>query len=552
MQVLRKFAPTVFSAFSIIAMIALWLAFAPTQAGGMASYIIVIGNSMEPGFHIGDLVITHEETSYYPGDAVVYRNRELQNFVFHRIIAEDVGRYVLQGDNNSWVDTYQPAREEILGKLWLHIPRAGVAIQKIRNPFSMAFIAAGLGIILASSLFKGKAKGNKHMTNKSIHEWFASIQQKSRSWVAHITGPESSKNTAVNEGKNWETSFFVLGLVLLSSLIVAIISFSRPTSRIVQDDIQYQHLGIFSYLAPAPQAVYDSNIIQSGDPIFPRLTCLVDVNLQYTLIAPQAVNVSGTYQLTAVIREESSGWQRSLPLQEEAAFNGTTFGTTVKLDLCRMESLTQSLEQETDFHPGVYTLSVIPNVTVQGELQGRALDGQFDTSVDFIYDRVHFYLIKNEDVENPLTITKTEAIHGERTEPNTVAFLGAEVPVPMLRWLSGVGLVLSLAGLVVMGLRLQTLSHKNQAQFLRLKYDSQIVDIQNMDSLGTNYADVMSMDALAKLAERFNAMILHVENSNSHQYFVQAGAAIYRFVLPARVMESTVTEHEAPSQENET
>lgn len=548
MQVLRKFAPTVFSAFSIVAMIALWLAFAPTQAGGMASYIIVIGNSMEPRFHIGDLVITHEETSYHPGDAVVYRNRELENFVFHRILSEDMGRYVLQGDNNSWVDTYQPAQEEILGKLWLHIPRAGVAIKKIRNPFSMAFIAAGMGVILASSLFKSKAKGNKHMTNKSIHEWFASIQQKSRSWVAHITSPESSKNTAADEGKNWETSFFVLGLVLLSSLIVAIISFFRPTSRVVQDDIQYQHLGIFSYLAPAPQTVYDSNAIQSGDPIFPRLTCLIDVNLQYTLIAPQAVNVSGTYQLTAVIREESSGWQRSLPLEEEAAFNGTTFGTTAKLDLCRMESLTQSLEQETDFHPGVYTLSVVPNVTVQGELQGRALDGQFDAGVDFLYDRVHFYVIQNEDVDNPLTITTTEAIHGERTESNTVAFLGAEVPVPMLRWLSGVGLVLSLAGLVVMGLRLQTLSQRNQAQFLRMKYDSQIVDVQNMDSLGTNCVDVMSMDALAKLAERFNAVILHVEGADSHQYFVQSGGANYRFVLPYPAPESAAPADEANKQ----
>jgi hypothetical protein len=85
-----------------------------------------------------------------------------------------------------------------------------------------------------------------------------------------------------------------------------------------------------------------------------------------------------------------------------------------------------------------------------------------------------------------------------------------------------------------------------------MKYDSQIVDVQNMDSLGTNCVDVMSMDALAKLAERLNAVILHVESGDSHQYFVQAGAANYRFVLPARVTESTITEHEAPSQENET
>lgn len=550
MQLFRKFSPSVFSAFSIVAMIVLWLAFAPRQAGGLASYIIVIGNSMEPGFHIGDLVITHAETSYHVGDAVVYRNRELENFVFHRILSEDMGHYVLQGDNNSWVDTYQPSQEEILGKLWLHIPRAGLTIQKMRSPFMMALLAAGLGALLASSLFQHKTRGNKSMKNLSVRERFASILQTTRSWLARTSGPEISKTSATVQDTPWESSFFAVGLILLSSLIIGFVSFSRPTSRIVPDDVQYQHLGIFSYLAPASQAVYDSNAIKSGDPIFPRLTCLLDVNLQYTLIAPQAANVTGTYLLTAVIREQTSGWERRVPLQDETAFSGPTFGTTAKLDLCKMELLTQSLEQETDFHPGVYTLSVVPNVKVQGELLGRSLDGSFDSSLDFLYDRVHFYLIQNEDVDNPLSLTETGTIQGERKEVNTITFLGGELSVPVLRWLSAMGLAASLAVLVVMGLRLRTLSQKDQAQFLRVKYDAVIVDIQEAESLGTNCVDVMSVDALAKLAERFNGMILHVENRGVHRYFVQSGGITYQFVLPAQVADSSVPAGEAQIQES--
>jgi hypothetical protein len=277
---------------------------------------------------------------------------------------------------------------------------------------------------------------------------------------------------------------------------------------------------------------------------------LLDVNLQYTLIAPQAANVTGSYLLTAVIREQTSGWERRVPLQEETAFSGTTFGTTAKLDLCKMESLTQSLEQETDFHPGVYTLSVVPNVKVQGELLGRSLDGSFDSSLDFLYDRVHFYLIQNEDIDNPLSLTETGTIQDERKEVNTITFLGAELSVPVLRWFSGIGLVASLAVLVVMGLRLRTLSQKDQAQFLGVKYGALIVDIQNTDAPGTSYMDVMSMDALAKLAERFNAMILHVESSESHQYFVQSAGISYRFVLPAETTAAPIPAAEALSAEN--
>jgi signal peptidase I len=555
MQTAKRFFPNISSAFSIVAMVALWLALAPTQAGGLASYIIVIGNSMEPSFHIGDLVIAHEETSYRVGDAVVYRNMELENFVFHRIISEDMGHFSLQGDNNNWVDNYQPSQEEILGKLWLHIPRGGLAIQKIRSPFVMALVAAGIGAILASSLFRKRTRGNQHMNNKSVRkrsrEWFASVKQKSGSWLAQVSGPEPQKPSGSDQGSIWEASLFALGLILLSSLIIGIISFSRPTSRIVQDEVQYQHLGIFSYLAPAPQGVYDSNAIKSGDPIFPRLTCAVDVNLQYTLIAPDPQNISGTYQLTAVIREQISGWQRSVPIQEAASFSGTTFGTTAKLDLCKMEALTQSMEQETEFHPGSYILSVRPNIKLSGELSGRTLEGRFDAGPNFVYDRVHFYLIQSEDVANPLTITEIATIQGERREVNTVAFLGTEVAVPVLRWLAVLGLLISLAGFMLFGVKLQTLSKTNQSQFFRVRHDSLIVDVHNVETFGANCIEVLSIDALAKLAERFNAMILHLEQDGSHAYFVQTGGTTYRFVLYAKATELVISANENTHQEVE-
>ncbi len=85
MTLYKRFSPNLFSGFWLVAMITMWIAIAPKQAGGMASYIIVIGKSMEPNFHIGDLIIVHEEANYQVGDAVVYRNVELGSFVFHRI-----------------------------------------------------------------------------------------------------------------------------------------------------------------------------------------------------------------------------------------------------------------------------------------------------------------------------------------------------------------------------------------------------------------------------------------------------------------------------------
>ncbi|NWG07606.1 MAG: signal peptidase I [Chloroflexi bacterium] len=545
MAVFKRFSPNLASAFWVVLMIVTWLAFAPTQAGGMASYIIVVGNSMEPGFHIGDLVITHKETNYQIGEAVVYRNLELGNFVFHRIISEDMGRFTLQGDNNSWIDTYQPSREEIIGRLWLHIPKGGVYVQKMRAPLAMAMAAGALGGFLAIGMIRGKSRGNKHMANPSIQGQFASFRQKMQNWFTPTNKSESGQLSDTFQGNMLEGSFFALGVLALISLIFGIISFSRPASRIVKEDFPFEHVGFFSYSASGPQDVYDSSAIKSGDPIFPRLTCSIDVNFQYTFIAQNIGALKGTHQLTATIVEPVSGWQRSVPLQNETAFSGNAFGSSAKLNLCQMEKLAQSMEEGTDFHPGSYILTISPNIKLTGDISGRLLDSSFNPSLTFNYDRVHFYLAHGEEQENPLNPTETGALSEERQEVNTVLLFGTEFAVPALRWFAVIGLVGSLAGGAFLGMRLQHLSRNDQDKYIRMKYGSMVIDAHTVDTVNlSGLVDVTTVDDLAKLAEKFNTMILHTENSDSHTYYVRGDGIVYRFVIPAETG-STIPAKEA-------
>ena len=533
-------------------MIVTWLAFAPTQVGGLASYIIVIGNSMEPNFHIGDLVITHQEINYEIGDAVVYRNQELRSFVFHRIIAHLQDRYTLQGDNNSWTDTYEPLGEEVLGRLWLHIPRGGAYIQKLRSPFAMALIAGVLGGILATGLFKGKSKGNKRMNKNSVQGSFASLKQKMRSWLTNIKSSEANGSSNASYGSVLEGLFFALGLITLASFILGIIAFSRPASRTAENTINYEHLGIFSYSASAPAGVYDSNAIKSGDPIFTKLTCSIDVNFQYTLIAQQAKNIAGTHQVTAIISEPISGWQRIVPLEEETAFSGNGFSTKTKLNFCEIESLTQSMEVGTDFHPGSYALSIIPNIKINGEVSGRALQTTFNPSLAFRYDRVHFYLERDEEQGNLFSFAEAGVLSEEQDVASTMPLFGTEVAIPALRLIALFGLAIALGGMLALGLRLQNLSRGDQEKFIRMRYDSLIIDVQDATVISSsNVIDVTSIDHLAKLAERFNAMILHEFNENRHIYFVKGEGITYRLVVNADKTELPIPENEAQSQEGE-
>lgn len=539
MRAIPKFLPNLTGGFWLASMIALWLAFAPVRAGGTASYVIVIGNSMEPGFHVGDLIIAHAESTYRAGDAVVYLNRELENFVFHRIIAEEQGRFTLKGDNNSWTDTYQPTREEIIGKLWLHIPKGGRVVQAIRQPGSMALIAGALGSLLALGFFSANTKGRKQM-NKDL---FSSIKQRMRDGFR----PAPASPPPAQQGALLEILFFALGLVAFSSLILGIISFSQPATRSVRDEIGYDQLGFFAYTASAPGSVYDANTLKSGDPVFTKLMCTVDMAFQYTLVAMQAENITGTYQLTAAITEPTSGWQRTLPLQEKASFSGNAFGASAHLDFCKIENLIQAMEQETDFHPGSFLLTISPNIQVSGEIAGRLLEDTFNPALVFRYDRVHFYLLKDEDLsENLLNVSVHGALSGERLEANTLRILGGDFAVPALRTIAALGLVISLGGLAVLAWKLQALAQTDPLQFIRVRYGSHMIDVQNGSLPGANPAvDVASIDDLGKLAERFQSVILHTESDALHAFYVQGAGIIYRFATNLQKTESAVPAEEA-------
>ena len=539
----KRFSPNLWASFSLAITIAVWLAFAPMQVGGIASYIIVIGDSMEPEFHKGDLVITHRQPVYQVGDAVVYRNREVANYVFHRIVSQQLGRYALQGDNNSWMDNYQPSYEEIVGKLWLHIPRGGSVIQKIRSPFVMALLAGSLGAVLAASLLTKKAGDNKRMKNKSFREWLTLIKLTMHSGRPETNNSTTDKPFQVKQGEILEGYFFMLGLILFISFILGMIAFSRPVSRIVQDDISYQHLAVFSYTASTPQGVYDTDTIRSGDPIFTKLTCSVDVSFTYSLVSGQIEDMRGTYQMTALLLEQSSGWQRLLPLQETATFTGPVVGTTARLDLCQIQSLVQSMEEKTDFHAGTYTLVITPNIQLEANVDDHLLSDSFSPTLAFRYDRLRFYLVRNDTQENPLTVTETGTLPKERREANTVLFLGKEIAVYALRLISVAGFLAALAGIAFLGLRLQNLSRLDQEKYFRMKYYPLLIDVQDMEfRTTTGMIDVDSMEALAKLAERFNGVILHGAQGNRHTYIVQADGNTFRFTMVADQTESAVPE----------
>jgi len=497
---------------------AAWLTLAPTQLGGQVSYVIVDGNSMETKFHLGDLVLMRKASAYQIGDAVTYQNAELGRYVFHRIVNTNLERFVIKGDHNAWLDSYQPTREEIIGKLWLHVPRLGKAIEWLRRPINLAIAIALLGGILMSNMLIQSSKPAK-AENRSF------------------TPPAGIQ----------EITLYAFGFLALAFVGLGIIGFTRPLTR-TADNIPYQQDGTFFYSATGAPDVYDTNVVHSGEPVFPKLTCFLNLGFAYNLQGDQLQDISGKHQLYARVMDEQSGWQRTLPMTAETEFVGNSYMTMATLDVCQVEALVSLVEQQTGLHQNTYTLEIVPHVDVTASIEGNQIYDSFEPSLAFRFDEVHFYLATDNTQAEPLHITKESLIKNSNMQANTLPLLGLNPEVGTVRAIALLGLGLSLSGLLILAGYFYTAAQGSPQARIQLKYGSLLMDVhERVLEPFSPVIDVRRIEDLAKIAERQNTMILHMTRDLLDTYLVQSSGMTYRFAVNHD--NRVIAEAEAPAQQ---
>ena len=500
----KRFPTLLANLFLFAVLVSIWYLLAPMGLGGQVAYVMVNGNSMEPVFHLGDLVIIRQADTYQTGDIVTYQDAETGTYVIHRIVQSMEDRFLVKGDNNSWVDAYQPTPEEIIGKAWLYVPQAGKIVEWIRTPLHAAFVAGLLGgVFMLDVAVQAPKNKKKKKTNFAWGGWF-------------------------------EAALLTLGILAVLFLILGIIAFIRPVLR-TAERIPYTQTGVFSYTAAGTSGIYDTDSVQSGDPIFTKLTCNLNLSFNYTLEGNQVEALTGSQQFYALVKDEQSGWQRTLPLTSETAFSESPFSNSTSIDLCQVEALVASMEQQTGFRlSNVYSLEIVSRVTVNGQISGQPLSTVFSPELTFRFDSLHFFVEESTTQANPLQTVQSGSITNPNRVPNTMSVLGAKVTVAGMRVLAVAGFLLALLGLLALYLYFRGTSKNSQAALIQLKYGGLIIDVSDR-GLGdlSSVIEVATIEDLVKLAERENVMIMHVrvERQDSvFYYLVRVNDTVYRYV----------------------
>lgn len=488
----------------------LWLFFAPTRLGGKTEYVVTYGVSMQPRFHAGDLAIVRSRSHYEIGQIVAYKNRELGRVVLHRIVGRSGDRYVFKGDNNNFVDSYHPTRSELIGRLWVRIPRAGTALLWLAAPPHEAFVG-GLAF-LATLLLGGSASRRR----------------------GRRAGGRVRRRSPVTAG--WAPA--LLGTALVTALafgLLAGVSYSRSTTRTISAP-GYAHEGAYSYAAHvSPSALYPSGRLATGQTVFTRLVRRVEIGFSDRLVSALPHSFHGSAQLRLAL-QSSLGWTVPLPSPSRRPVSGDSVRLTQTLDLRAVEAEISRYLTRTGIATDTFTLTVTPRVDVHGTVSGQPVTSTFEpTPLTFLVDGYALRLaqsvsgaaIPGQAPADPLQPSAAGTV--DRVVERTVALPGRVLPVATARrvaldGLAGAG---ALAVLALAAALAASRSRDDETARIRRRRRDLLVAVAAPPA--GDAVDVESLGDLVRIADYHETVVLTASDGGLDRYYVVAEGIVYRF-----------------------
>jgi signal peptidase I len=505
----------IWGGIGLLLTIAAWVLFAPTQLGGAVAYTVISGSSMEPHLHEGDLAITREQDSYGPGDVVAYHNSELDSVVLHRVVRIEDGRLVVKGDNNDFFDADKPLPSNVIGEQWIRIPGAGGFVQKIREPRVAATIVALLSA-MALGLFSFTRSRRPRSGSSEKSE-----------------GLGATFGSMLPSGAAAEKTFAGLALAAACLVALAVFAYTRPTNKTVVDKIGFEHSGTFAYSADAPKGpVYADGRVDTGDPVFLRVVDNIRVTFDYQFASQAPHSVSGDGRLVAVL-SDTNGWSRTFVIDGGDAVEDGHLELAGDLDLAQMRVLAQQIEKLTGITRDAYTLTVTPEISVEGTLAGRPLVESFTSPTTFQLDALQLRYGSEGGDGEPLRPTSEGFVNVLHSAPATVGVMGADLSVSALRRVGVAGALLALAALALVARPLWSRERDEVARILA-RYASRLVPVARMPRPLEEAIEVTDMDTLVRLAEGYERAILHVVDGRQHSFIVEHAGTTYVFTAHAQ------------------
>lgn len=455
------------------------------------SYVVTSGDSMQPGYHAGDLVVVARSSSYHSGQIVAYEYRHVT--VLHRIIGGDADGYTTKGDNNQSIDPGHPRAEELLGRAVLHIPAGGTWLRRLTSPPVLAAIAF---LLMLGSGTAARRRRRRRLRMAGRNNEPPAV-------------PGTTAVLAAMRSPRLRIAAVVLAALGLPGAMLGIAAWSRPQFLAAPLPQPPARAVTFSYATTvAPTPAYDGTTVTSPDPVFRTVANDVTVTHAYTG-PPGQISVEARLSTAA-------GWHSTVPLSGGRSFSGASYTGTVRLDLDALQARADAGAKATGTSAGELDVAIVPRITtatgtpftpaLKLKLTPTALTVAADTLV-----------VKEAAPKAASTLVPQSLRVGGR---NLVRVSTART----------VSAVLLLGSLLAIAFLLTARRYRPVAEDedIRRRYRPLLIEVMPpAPPTDRQVVQVTEFRTLVRLAERYSLLITHWSTGDSTMFAVQDDAATY-------------------------
>ncbi len=485
----------------------------PPGFGSPLSTAVITGNSMEPALEERDLVVLRQQSTYRVGDIIGYEHPAL-GLVIHRVVAREVTtdglRLTAQGDNNSWIDSFQPGSADVVGAVWFGVPVLGQLFNGLRSPHIFAIVAstAALAMVLGPA---GQADLKNRRRRRIGGGGGSSPPARTASW---------RQRAAILLGAPGLVAFGSLAVLLVSSALVLGYALQRDSDEPLVVETPFTHTGTLTYATLNPSAIYDDGVASSSAPIFWALTDRVAFNFDYQIeIADEAI-VGGAGALYAEI-SNPSGWTRRLPVTAAESFAGTTaFHLDGVLLAPDIEAAITLFEQETGLTYAVHDLSVFAELEIAGSVDGQEFTDAIAPALSFRFSERGLEFLRGESEASPFDFRAGGVIRVEETVAATAS-------------IASVALYAAALGLVALFALVQLAKRSDAITRIHAQYRSRLRagHLRDTSLETTPQVRLDRIEDLVAVAEQAGVPVVWEERDVARWYFVVLPECIYLFSL---------------------
>jgi hypothetical protein len=205
----------------------------------------------------------------------------------------------------------------------------------------------------------------------------------------------------------------------------------------------------------------------------------------------------------------------------------------VTLDLNRLQSLLARVQKLTGISSSAgYTIAIVPRVHVTGQLAGEPLNASFAPALSFRLQGLQLQPTGGANQPGQalrvFAPSQRGSVSGTATATNTLGVARHSLSVETIRW-TALGAFLLAVAIALVTLVLKRGQPFEEAARIQEQYGHLIVPIVNAEDLGWPPIDVTSINALVRLAQSGDRLILHQRGNGVDTYLVNDEGTVYRY-----------------------